>query len=206
MTKCPKCGKWTLDFDDYFGRFRCFDEACGWMAASSTERQLRILEKQTEPQLLCAERIGDTGLQLTASYDGINDALQFDFGTEEPAFDLPEQDGRLVWRVGMETSSVCGFAILDARTLGVTEVQVEMVARCAGLEQRLRALPDIVRSGRASRILIEKVFVRAKMEEAPQSTLNQEVSRIFRQAVAGFQKKLPQACNFKQEQAEVGPM
>jgi len=32
MRKCPKCNKWTLEFDDYFGRYRCFNPDCEFWA------------------------------------------------------------------------------------------------------------------------------------------------------------------------------
>jgi hypothetical protein len=29
--QCPKCGKWTVKFDDYFYRDRCMMRRCSWV-------------------------------------------------------------------------------------------------------------------------------------------------------------------------------
>ena len=126
MRQCPACGNWTLDYDEYFGRFRCFDPDCGWTPFSSAEQEIRRLQTGGQLEELCVEKIEDLGLTFRASYDSLNDALVFDFGLHEPTFDFPEGDGRMIWRIGHHTGSVAGFSILGARKFGVAEVRVDV--------------------------------------------------------------------------------
>lgn len=180
MTKCPQCGKWTMDFDDYFGRFRCFDQDCGWMAASSAEREIRLIKTQKRPQLLCEQKVEELGIILTCAYDAENDALLFDFGADEPTFDLPEPDGRMVWKIGYRSSSVGGFIILAATRLGVSQVQVNILGRKERIERKLKTLPDAIAAGRATRMLIERVIVGADQDEPWQHSYGLETTRETR--------------------------
>ena len=115
MRQCPKCRKWTMDFDEYFGRFRCLASDCGWMPPSTAEREIRLLRSHTQPTRLESVTIGELGLTLTPSYDAENDAISFDFGLDEPTYDLPEPDGKMIWRIVRSTDRVAGFTIVGAR-------------------------------------------------------------------------------------------
>ena len=90
MRQCPKCQQWTMDFDEYFRRFRCLDRECGWMAPSSAEREIRLLRSYAQPTRFDPVAVPDLGLTLTPWYDPASDALSVDFGLDEPTFDLPE--------------------------------------------------------------------------------------------------------------------
>jgi len=183
MRKCPDCGKWTLEFDDYFGRFRCFNAECGWMPSSSAEREIRLLHSQERPTLLVEKEIPDLGLKFTAAYDLPNDALVFDFGLEEPGFDLPEGDGRMIWQIGSLTGSVVGFTILGARRFGVSQVRIDLAARKETIEQSVRMAPGVIASGRPTRILIEAVQVMAQSQAEKVPRPDSEVSAAFKEAI-----------------------
>jgi hypothetical protein len=109
MKRCPKCNKWTLEFDNYFGRFRCFNPDCNWMPKSSAERKIRLLESHQEPTPVTVETIPELGLTAAVAYDKLNDVLGFDFKPGESTFDLPEPDGRIVWKVAYKTGDLVGF-------------------------------------------------------------------------------------------------
>ena len=164
MRQCPECGRWTLEFDDYFGRFRCLNPECGWMVPSSVERRMRRLRSGTELQKFEEQYIQELDITLSASYDEENDALVFDFGLGERTVDLPEPDGRMVWQIGIETDSVAGFCLLGAKRFGVSGVKVNIAAKKEEIERTVRTFPSFKYSGRISRVLIEQVFVRAEEE------------------------------------------
>jgi len=160
MRQCPKCHRWTVDFDDYFGRFRCFDAECGWMPLSAAEREIRLLRSHEEPTRLASVRIPGLEFTLTPSYDPENDALSVDFGSEEATFDLPEPDGGLIWRIGRRSDSVAGFTILDVREGAISKVTIEFIMnRKQDIERKLRRIPGIGATGRATRDLVEQVVV-----------------------------------------------
>ena len=94
MKKCPECKKWTLDYDTYFGRYRCFNPNCEWMPSSSTEREITLLQSGQQPVIVDTKEFPELGLSVTVTYDEVNDVLDFDFGLNDPTFDLPEPDGR----------------------------------------------------------------------------------------------------------------
>ncbi|KKM23601.1 hypothetical protein LCGC14_1613550 [marine sediment metagenome] len=167
MRQCPKCDNWTVDFDDYFGRFRCFDAECGWMPLSAAEREIRLLRSHKEPARLDSFEIPDLGLTLTPCYDPENDALSVDFGSDEATFDLPEPDGRLIWRIGRRSDSIAGFTILGVREGAISKVTIEfIVKRKQDIEKKLRRIPGIGAIGRATRDLIEQVVVTAESDAA----------------------------------------
>ena len=161
MTECPVCGKWTLDFDEYFARFRCFNAECGWMPASSAERETSLLRSHQQPRQIDSKRIEELNLTIASFYDPKNDAIVFDFGLKEPMFDVPEGDGRMVWRMGRHTGSVAGFSIFRAKEFDVSKITVNIEARKETLEETLRRTPDGPALGRATRTLIRQVLVRA---------------------------------------------
>jgi len=189
MRQCPDCQKWTLDYDDYFGRFRCFNPECGWMPASSTEREIQLLKQHEKPQLLSRIEIDDPGLAFTAFYDSVNDALLFDFGLDEQSFDVPEGDGVMIWKVGQKTGSVSGFTILGAQKFAPSKIQVDIDARKENVERAVRAVSHPVASGRATRVLIEKVSVTAhpKGHKAPHSRA--AVGAAFKNALKEFEAR-----------------
>jgi len=75
MRQCPECHKWTMDFDEYFGRFRCLALDCGWMPPSTTEREIRLLQSRKQPTKLESVTIRELDLTLTPSYDAENDVF-----------------------------------------------------------------------------------------------------------------------------------
>jgi len=189
MRKCPSCQKWTLDFDDYFGRYRCFNPECAWMPPSSTEREIRLLRSRKEPTLVSRQRIEDLDLTFTACYDSENDALVFDFGLSEPTFDLPEADGRMVWRIGRQSDSVSGFCILGAKKFGVSGVVVDVLARKEDIERSLKSIGGVSSSGTVTRVLIDKVLVSAHETGRPVS--NPKAAKAFQNAITQFASSCP---------------
>ncbi len=187
MRECPKCHNWSLDFDGYFGRFRCYNPSCGWMPSSSTERQIRAWSTSTYPVRIAEVSIPELGLKLASSYDKQNDALLFDFGLNEPAFDLPEPDGRLTWRIGRETGSVVGFAILGAKQLGVGQVRVNFGAKKQRIEERLKRFPNLVASGRPTGILVESVEVVAESDDVRADQQNAKFTNACNTAIETFE-------------------
>lgn len=183
MRQCPKCHNWTVDFDDYFGRFRCFDAECGWMPPSAAEREIRLLRSHKEPARLPPVEIPDLGSTLTFSYDSENDALSVDFGSREATFDLPEPDGRLIWRIGRRSDGLAGFTILGVREGAISEVTIEfIVTRKKDIERELRRIPGIGAMGRATRDLIEQVVVTA-VSDAPTGERHPEMENAWKDAV-----------------------
>jgi|GEM_PF-1660780 len=189
MKRCPACNEWTLEFDDYFGRFRCFNYDCGWMPRSSVERAMCLRQSYKEPAEIWSTEIKELGLTFAAKYDDANDALMFNFGLETPSFEFPEGDGRMVWKIARATGSVAGFVILGARKFGVSEVKINFDARKADIEEGLKRVPDAFRAGRVTRVLIENVEVTAAHSREPASA---EPTRLltdaFKAAVAEFEQ------------------
>lgn len=165
MRRCPMCGSWTLEYDDYFGRYRCFSPECEWMPASSTEREFKLLESRKQPKIVHSEHAADLDLNITVTYDSINDVLGFDFGLSKRGVDLPEPDGRLVWKIDTETDTVVGFEILEAKKIKVSEVHIDILTRKRDIEQNLKRLPQPFFCGRPARPLITSVAVAAKTHE-----------------------------------------
>jgi hypothetical protein len=180
MRKCPKCQKWSMDFDEYFSRFRCYD--CGWMPPSTTEREIRLLRSYKQPQkLLDPREIPELGMTVTPVYDAENDALSFDFGLDEPTFDLPDPDGRLIWKIGRNSDNVAGFTIIGVNKLSLSQISVQFIARRKeGIERSLRRIPAALLTGRVTKNLIEQVIVTAVAEE-PNETTTSEGDTFFRE-------------------------
>ena len=165
MRKCPECSQWTLEFDDYFGRYRCFNPDCEWMPPSAAEREIRLLEQRKEPRIILSEHIPELGTDVVVKYDSVNDALSFDFGPEDITFDLPESDGRMIWKVSRNSYSIVGFDILDAKRFGVSEVRVDITARKEDIERNLKRIKGAFSSGRPTRLLITSVAIRREIDE-----------------------------------------
>jgi len=152
-----------LEFDDYFGRYRCLD--CEWMPASAAEREIRLLKERKEPQIVCREYIPELETTVVVEYDSVNDTLSFDFGPEDITFGLPESDGRMLWKVARGSNAIVGFDILEAKRFGVSEVRVDIAARKEDLERNLRRIRGAFSSGRPTRLLITSVAVKRETSE-----------------------------------------
>ncbi len=162
MRECPVCQHWTLEYDEYFGRYRCFNPDCEWMPASSTEREIKLLETRNQPTLLCIKHISTSNLATSITCDPVNDVLGFRFGSAKLAIDLPEPDGRLIWKIDPETHSVVGFEILEAKKLGVSHVQIDIESRKRDIEQDLKRLSQPFFYGRPTGPLVARIAVTAK--------------------------------------------
>jgi hypothetical protein len=183
MRQCPACGKWSLEFDEYFGRFRCFDTDCGWMALSSTECQLSVLARRTTPQVIMREKLEEIGLEIVCSFDSVNDALVFDFGLNEPAFDLPESDGRVIWRIGRSTSTVTGFSIMGARRLGLKNIRVDFDAKTQLISESLRKCPQPINVAQSSRVLVDNFEVTAAFLRPAETDVGKRVNGVLTDAL-----------------------
>ena len=188
MKKCPDCGQWTLEFDSYFGRFRCFNPVCRWMPPSSAQRQINLMRQHQQPRLVEEIHISELDMTLSCRYDETNDALAFDFGLEEMGFDFPESDGRLIWRIGRHTGSVVGFVICGARRFGVAEVYVDIAARKQKVERGIKA-EGALTSGRPSKALIESIEVIARLEEPPLPPAYSKLTSACQEAIKRFESE-----------------
>ena len=189
MRQCPKCRRWTLDFDGYFSRFRCLNPDCRWMPPSTTEREIRLLHSERQPIRLDPVEIPELGRTLTPSYDPENDALSVDFGLDELTVDLPDPDGRMTWRIGRHSDMIAGFTIVGMRELGISGITIEFIVRRKGdIERRLRRIPGILSKGRATRDLVEQVVVTAASDEGTPPSPNPEVESAWKQVVNRVQQ------------------
>jgi len=192
MRKCPKCRKCTMDFDDYFGRFRCFDPNCGWMPPSTAEREIRLLRSHTQPTRLEPFVLPGLGFELTPSYDPASDAFSVDFGLNEATMDLPEPDGIMIWRIGRRSNAVAGFTICRAKEGAISQISVQfIVRRKEDIEQGLRRIPGIGAKRFATRDLIDEVVVTAVAEDRAVPAESGEVERAWRQIVDRLQELSP---------------
>lgn len=164
MTKCPICDEYSMALDGYFSRFRCYK--CGWMTPSSYEREMKLAEQQEQPVLLLKQYSADLDATITALYDSANDALVFNFGSEEPSVDIPEPDGILVWQVGCGTRRVTGFMIFRARERGTERVEINLDLRKKSIEAGALNYPDSLSPGRTSSVMIENIIVKALQTKA----------------------------------------
>lgn len=175
-----------MDFDQYFGRFRCFNPDCGWMATSSTEREIRLLRSQKKPQRLGQKHIEELDITLTCDYDSENDAIVADFGLNEPAFDLPEEDGIMIWKISHRTGSVTGFIILGAKEFHVSEVSVDVAVRKESIERGIKCVAGAISGGRATKFLVEKVLVETHRETQEVPRFASEMKDAFNRALNTF--------------------
>jgi hypothetical protein len=155
-----------MDFDEYFGRFRCLASDCGWMLPSTTEREIRRLQSRKQPTTLASVTIPELDLTLTPSYDEENDVISIDFGLDEPTIDLPEPDGKMIWRIGRHTDRVAGFAIMGAREGALSKIDIQFIIRRKNdIESRLPRFPSAIARGRVTRHLIDEIIVTAVTAE-----------------------------------------
>lgn len=190
MSKCPACNQWTLDYDEYFGRCRCFDPKCGWMPSSTADMRAKLTCDIAKMQHIGRTALPGLGITISAYYDGVSDALVFDFGLEEPTFDLPDENGRIIWRVGRITGAACGFVILGARKFGVQQVHFDITARKQAVEDSVRSTPQALAAGRPTRTLIEKITIGASTKVQVSSQSQKEATAFVRQAVEQFGKSI----------------
>lgn len=183
MRQCPKCKQITLEFDDYFGRYRCFNPECAWMPTSVTEREIRLLREREEPKVISNKFMPQLDTTVIVSYDLVNDALSFNFKPEELTFDLPESDGRMIWKISRDSNTIVGFEILEAKELGVSEVKVNILKRKEDIERDLKTIKDAFSLGRPTRLLITCVSVKRQVEETGLR------DGFFREAVDEFQRE-----------------
>jgi len=190
MKKCPRCEKYTLEFDTYFGRFRCFNADCHWMAVSTTEMALNRLGSAKATIPLVSQRIDPPGFDLTSYYDPVNDAIVVDFGREEPSSDLPEPDGYMIWKVGHHSESVTGFVLTGVNELKIREIQVDLDARKETIESSIKRLPEVFRSGRPTRVLIDRIEVTATMDESPEKACSKNrIGAALDETLSRFREK-----------------
>ena len=188
MKKCPACNNWTLDYDEYFGRYRCFKPDCAWMAPSATERQIRILRTYQQPKLLNNTTIPTLGINITASYDEVNDALIFDFNKREPSFEYPEDDGRMLWNIGRVIGNVTGFTIIGAKKFGISEIHLDIAARKENIERNVRNFPSALKNGKTTKILIESISVTTHSSIPESSTDNLHITSALQDAFDIFRR------------------
>lgn len=163
MKQCPKCNQYAMDFDEYFGRYRCFNANCTWMPPSAAERQLRLLERGVEPSVVDQFDLGDIGVSIRVVYDEVNDILAFNFDAEEPQFDYPSDDARIAWRVGRNTGQLCGLIIYSAKEFGLSEVCLDIIVARIGLAAKgITGQLVPITSNKPTRIVIDKIRVTLK--------------------------------------------
>jgi hypothetical protein len=181
-----------MDFDEYFRRFRCLDPGCGWMPPSSAEREIRSLQSYTQPTEFDPIAVPNLGLRLTPSYDPTNDAFSVDFGLDEPTFDLPDPDGRMIWRIGRQSNTVAGFTIARAREASISEVTVQFItARKQDIERGLRAMPFAAGRNQVTKDLVERVVVTATAAEQPMAVEDPASERAWKKVVSRLHELTP---------------
>ena len=154
-----------MDFDDYFGRFRCLSSDCGWMLPSTTELELRMLQSGKQPKRLDSVSIPKLNLTITPYYDAESDVISFDFGLNEPTIDLPEPDGRMIWRIGRHSDQVAGFSIVGAKEGALAGVGIQFIRRRKeAIESKLPKFLAFAR-GRVTKDVVDEVIVIALAEK-----------------------------------------
>lgn len=126
MNQCPKCQRWTLEFDEYFGRARCLATNCGWMPPSRAQREIRRHFVYEEPITLAPVPIQGADQPLMARYDRPNDILSVYFGQAQSGLEEePDDDARIIWLRAANHTTLAGFMVLDAAEIGPSKVTVE---------------------------------------------------------------------------------
>lgn len=192
MKKCPECNKYSLDFDDYFGRYRCFNPKCRWMTDSSTDRAIKLSEQNKKPLPLDKIFIEELNMQIAAFYDTVNDALIFDFGLNEVTLELPEGNGRMIWLIGKNTRSVTGFVLLGAKKWGVKDIHIIISGKKEIIERKIQEFGLSSISAYIPRILIEKVAVAVKesySKSQQSSHISKSIDVAVYQALQKFQRE-----------------
>lgn len=188
MRECPKCRNWTLDFDQYFGRYRCLDPRCGWMPPSTAERTIRLLHRQPEE----FESIEIPGLKLflSPSYDRETDVFSVDFGIEEPTVDLPEADGRMMWRIGRRSGTVAGFSLVGICVESISQITIEFIARRKSDIERFFQKTPTGLAGRAKRGFAEEIVVTIGSEDEASRRYDPKLESEWEEKVVNRVKQL----------------
>lgn len=191
MKQCPACHNWTLDYDDYFGRYRCFSADCSWMAPSAVERQIRLLRSYNQPSIIDTRTIDEINMTIVTAYDEENDALILTFSSDHPSFELPEDDGRILWSISRLSGEVTGITIVGARKFGVSEIRIDFGTRKEIIERNMRSIPSAIQTGRPTRSLIESVSITMHSCTIPAQDVDQDVGMTcaFREALKKFNKE-----------------
>jgi hypothetical protein len=162
------------------------------MAPSTTERELRRLRSHKQPIEVESLQVPELGLSIRVSYESENDALAFDFGSDEPTIDLPEPDGVMIWQVGRHSGRVAGFTIVDAWKVAISEITIKFIAhRKETIEQCLRRVPGALATGRVNRNLIDEVRVTAVCEEPTRLSPSPAAEGRWKEVVKRVQKLEP---------------
>jgi hypothetical protein len=148
------------------------------MASSSAEREIRILERNTAPKVFHTQEIKGLGLAITFAYDEVNDALLLDFGLKEPTYDLPEPDGRIIWKIAHCSEMVAGVVVLGAKKWGVEKIGVSIKGRKEVIEEVLKKTPNAFYAGRPTQTLIEQVELKIKTKKTPKNS-SCDISDVF---------------------------
>ena len=156
MTKCPACGNWSLDFDEYFGRYRCFRAACGWMPSSMAERCIEIGRSGRRPRPIGSICFDER--HFHCSYDRVNDVLILETrALDAPFIEVPDPLGTLAWRVSQSDFTVAGCDIVGVRRFGVPKALILGIpARIAAVQELLREEMSIRHGASALRACLAK--------------------------------------------------
>jgi len=162
------------------------------MAPSAIEREMRLLRAYKEPCRLEETEIKELGITVTSYHDEVNDALILDFGLNEPAFDLPEDDGRMIWKIGRATGSVTGFILLGVSKFEIDAVEIKIFAKKKIIEEQIKLMPNVISAGRPTRVLIESVEVASRERPVPQED-SDKYDFIFAKALEKVKQRNGQA-------------
>jgi len=185
MKSCPKCGRYTLDFDEYFGRFRCYNADCCWMPTTAGERHLRLMQARKSPVDVMRLPLDELGLTIDVAYDSINDVLLFDLQKDELAFEFPDEDVRIVWRIGRQSGDVVGIVVLGPREFGVSEIELNIAANLGRVADSIRHHCSTLPNGRPTRLAVENVAVTLRTQGELDST-GAQLPKALQKAVHKF--------------------
>jgi hypothetical protein len=93
---------------------------------------------------------------------------------------------------------VAGFAILGAKRFGVAQVRIDIDARKENIERGIRSVPNVLVSGRPTKVLIESVAVTAHSRGEVVPARPARIADAFKEAISVFKErylesKTPQA-------------
>lgn len=129
MKTCPVCHSGALTFDEYFERYRCSNPQCGYMPPSSAERALNRIKNPGIIKIIDEHvEIPEIGFSMSIYHDTYLDSLIFDFDQMEPSIELPEEDGRMIWKISKATKKVTGFELLFVKSLNIHGVVLGIVS------------------------------------------------------------------------------
>jgi hypothetical protein len=112
---------------------------------------------------------------------------------DEPTFDLPEPDGKMIWRIGQQSDRVAGFAIVGAKEGALSAIGIEfIVRRKKDIESRLPRFLGAFARGRVTRHLIDEIVVTALTDNqgGPENASPGEDARRGEEAWNGIVERL----------------